>query len=160
MNNINDFYQTPKELAKRLFEKVEYEKGDSFYEPFRGSGSFYDIMPEPKYWTEIELGKNFFDYEIRADHIITNPPFRIDGKHSIIPIMERCFTLANKSVCMLVNHTTFNSMTPVTLQRFSEMGWTTSDICLSNVKKCYGRYYFLQFTKDKMPVVSWLKGTF
>ena len=154
------FHQTPRELAEKLVALVDYEKNDIFYEPFRGEGAFYDIMPEPKLWSEIEQGFDFFDFNFDVDHIISNPPFRIDGKNSVIRIMERCFKLANKSMNMLVNHKTFNSMTPVRLQRFTEMEWNLVGITICNVKKWYGRYYFLQFRKDKEAIVSWLKGTY
>jgi len=44
-------------------------------DPCRGGGSFYDNLPSPKDWCEIDEGKDFYDYTSKVDWIISNPPY-------------------------------------------------------------------------------------
>ena len=153
------FFQTPPKLASYLMQFVEFKKGDSFLEPFKGEGNFYRCLPEPKDWCEIEDGRDFFEYNKQVDIIVSNPPFRIekDGKreNAFIPCLEKCLSVARKSVNLLINHKMFLSITPTRLQKYSENGWYLTGLTIVSVKKWFGRYYFIQFTKNGQPVVEW-----
>jgi hypothetical protein len=149
---------TPKELGKDLVAMVDYTPGDRFYEPFMGDGAFYDAMPDPKDWAEIKQGRDFFTYlpfNGHCEHIITNPPFRIEGKNSFIPALERSFDIATKTVAMLINHTMMNSLTPIRLEKYKQAGWVITKLHVINVKKWYGRYWFVIFTKGENSIISW-----
>ena len=149
---------TPRELAKSLISMIEYEAGDRFYEPFRGKGAFYDIMPEPKDWAEIKLGRDFFIYlpfDGNCEHIVTNPPFRVDGNNSFITILERSMNIANKTVAMLINHRMMNSLTPIRLEKYKKNGWVITNIHVVSVKKWFGRYWFVIFKKNSNSIITW-----
>ena len=150
--------KTPKELANKLVEFVDYSNGDRFYEPFRGDGAFYDVLPEPKDWAEITLGRDFFSYlpfDGHCEHIITNPPFKVDGKNAFIPILERSMNIANKTVAMLINHRLMNTLTPVRLEKYKQSGWVITKIHIVSVKKWFGRYWFVMFKKNGNSIITW-----
>jgi len=156
MNNFDPL--TPKELTKDLVAMVDYTPGDRFYEPFRGDGAFYDAMPEPKDWAEIKSGRDFFTYlpfDGHCEHIITNPPFKINGKNSVVLALERSFNIASKTVAMLLNHAMINSLTPIRLERYKQERWAITQIHIVNVKKWYGRYWFVTFTRNGSSIITW-----
>lgn len=49
-------------------------------EPCRGSGSFYNTLPDGTLWCEITEGVDFFNFEGHVDWLITNPPYSIFDK--------------------------------------------------------------------------------
>ena len=46
-------------------------------DPCKGDGAFYKYLPPHSDWCEIELGKDFFDYDDTVDWIVGNPPYSI-----------------------------------------------------------------------------------
>lgn len=150
------FHYTPEELCKKLIRLIPTDSTDTWYEPFRGGGGFYNNFPEEnrKDWAEITDGRDFYDNVETYDIICTNPPFRINNKNSLIEIMIRLFSQARKSVNLLMNVKCFNSLTPKRLAMFMEMGWFIENIHICNVKKWFGRYYFLRFTRNNHEFVS------
>ena len=73
----NDELYTPSSLSLKLISEIEIEEGQSCYDPFYGTGSFFNnFPPNPKNaLTEINLGSDFFKYNHEHDWIISNPPF-------------------------------------------------------------------------------------
>jgi hypothetical protein len=83
---------------------VEYFNPSGFcLDPCRGAGAFYDALPEPKDWCEIEQGRDFLTYKPaqKIDWIITNPPWSA-GEYR--PIARRCFELADNVVFLVRLH--------------------------------------------------------
>lgn len=86
ISTANDKIYTPVETAKTIISKFDlYGK---VLDPFRGGGAFYDNYPNTvtKDWCEIDLGKDFFEYNEKVDWIVSNPPYSIFGevlKHSM-----------------------------------------------------------------------------
>ena len=72
--------QTPRSLAKKIIDNIEWKEGENICEPFRGEGAFYDQLPEyvNKSYAEIEENIDFRDISYdNIDTIITNPPYDI-----------------------------------------------------------------------------------
>jgi len=158
MDNKEEFNWTPEETAKELIKLVPIVKGDRFYEPFKGRGAFYDLMPEPKDWSEIGEGKDFLTYEGKCEHIITNPPWNKGNEGlDINTIVNKCFEVSTKSVNLLLSSKALNFMTPKRLTAYEQRGWTITAIHILNVKKWYGRYFFIQFRKDTPSIITWHK---
>lgn len=158
MSNDITFHYTPEELAKKLIGLVALDEGDTLLEPFKGKGAFYNNFPtgHDKQWCEIDEGRDFFTYDQQCDVIITNPPFKIEGqKQGLILCMDKCFSVAQKKVCLLYNSKCFNSMTPLRLERWSGQGWNITKIHICNVKKWFGRYYFVIFEKNKESIIGY-----
>jgi len=156
MKNLDEL--TPKDLAKDLVQMISYDPGDRFYEPFKGDSAFYDIMPNPKDWAEINLGRDFFTYQPfdgHCEHIITNPPFRVGSNNSFIPILEKSMTIATKTVAVLINHKLMNALTPTRLEKYRKNGWVISKIHVVSIKKWFGRYWFVVFKKGGNSIITW-----
>ena len=159
---------TPSVIAADILSIVPSCEGDTFYEPFRGDGAFYEAMPSPKSYTEIEEGTDFFDHHLKHDWIITNPPFRIivnadskptsrtevelgDGQKRVngfIPCVDKALSLANKGAGFLVNHKCMNTLTNKRLNDWYDLGFSISRIKVYEIKKWFGRYFFILFEKD------------
>ena len=65
-------------------------------DPCKGDGAFYGFLPNGRLWCELELDKNFFDFNEEVDWIIGNPPYSIFEE-----FLVHSFELA-KNVCFLV----------------------------------------------------------
>ena len=98
-NNFNDKVFTPTEIVKEIIKWVN-PKG-TILEPFLGEGAFFNELEKTGNtveWTEIDKGRDFFEYGKKVDYIITNPPYSLFTK-----ILEHSFTLAN-NVILLIPH--------------------------------------------------------
>jgi hypothetical protein len=145
------FYQTPASVAKDLIDLVEIHPDDILFEPFRGEGNFYNQFPSANVsvWSEIREGRNFLDHLQSCDWVITNPPFRINGKNSCFDIAMTLLPWVRKGLCFLLNDNCFKSfLTPRRIEKMRELGFYISKITICNIKKWRGRYFFIQITKQ------------
>lgn len=73
----NDELYTPISLSKILIENIPIKENDSCFDPFYGTGSFFNNfnLNDDNDYTEINLGKDFFRYTKKHDWVISNPPF-------------------------------------------------------------------------------------
>ena len=89
----NDRIYTPNWVAQDMI-KYFGPAGD-ILEPCRGSGAFSNLLPGC-YWTEIDDGKDFFDWNKKVDWIISNPPFSLMRKFIL-----HSFTIADNIVYLV-----------------------------------------------------------
>ena len=152
----NENHYTPEELCKTLVQLVDISPDDILLEPFMGDGAFYNHFPEEniKDWCEITKGRDFLEYEGVCDIIITNPPYADCGL-GCMDWVFKCFECASKTVGILLSIKVFNSFTPLRLQKIQEKGWNITKIHICNVKKWYGRYYFIIFEQDKPSIITY-----
>ena len=83
---------------------MEYFRANGFcLDPCKGLGAFYDALPEPKDWCEIQQGRDFLKYEPtqKISWVITNPPW---SAKEYRPIARRCFELADNVVFLVRLH--------------------------------------------------------
>ena len=161
MPNIkNGFHYTPIEITKELIKDIEFIDGETILETCRGGGSFWDILPDNTVndWCEIDMGRDFFEYTKKIDISIANPPYRIeiDGqlKNAIIKWMDHQFSITNKECWYLLNGKCWSSMTPIRLKKWKALGWNLCYMRILNIKKWYGRYYWVCFSKTKPSIIS------
>lgn len=155
--------QTPEELAKQLIQQIPIQQGDVLYEPFRGQGSFFNNFPShcEKHWTEIKEDRDYRTFTEDVDWVITNPPFRMEsGKNCFFPLLKEFAPRVRKGVCFLGDMMCLNSLTPLRQKELNGLGLYLSRITMCNVKRWRGRYFFLQFTKQKNDTIGYLEGTF
>lgn len=76
--NVNDRVYTPSWLAKACIQWAGIR--GRCYEPCRGDGGFYNLLPEGTEWAEIDLGRDLFKHDPGpVELVITNPPYSIMG---------------------------------------------------------------------------------
>jgi len=77
------------------------------------------------------------------------------GKNTFIPALERSMNISTKTIAMLLNHKMLNSLTPIRLEEYKQKGWVITAIHIVNVKKWYGRYWFVIFKKNGKSIITW-----
>lgn len=94
----NDMVMTPEKIAKEMIGFYEIPRGAAVLDPCRGDGAFYDNYPADcmKASCEITEGRDFFDWNMPVDWIITNPPYSIFEdflKHALTVSQNVCFLI-------------------------------------------------------------------
>lgn len=153
-NNEYYFHQSPPKLAKDLISQIDFSDVKNIYEPFAGEGAFYRNFPEgiPKFKSEIEDGEDYLDFDIKCNNIhtiITNPPFRIDGKNVFFQLIMYFFSFdCVQNVYFLCNDVCWGSLTPSRRKLMEEEGIYINEITTCAIKRWRGRYYFLHFNRQ------------
>jgi hypothetical protein len=144
-NKDKDKVYTPKEVAEDCINKIKYKIKDTdhLFEPFYGQGVFFNLFGEnPKSYTEIDLGLDFFeiDDDIETDYIITNPPYSI-----MTDIINKIIKMKHlKGFGILVNNLT---ITPPRLKKLEDYNFFPSDLYIFKVRSWFGVQYFWFFEK-------------
>ena len=76
--NAYDFYPTPEWCYENL--PIDWSMFKTAHEPCKGDGrilSFLENKGIETSWTEIQEGKDYFEWSGKVDLILTNPPFSI-----------------------------------------------------------------------------------
>lgn len=138
-----DNFYTPYQLAKNLIELIPLKPNEFILDPALGLGAFFDNYPSfvKKDFCEIELGKDFFDYNQIVDWCITNPPYSILDKW-----FSHTLRIAEKGFAYLIgldNHTAKR----VELCNKADFGFTMQHLC--KIKKWMGMSIFVVFEKNK-----------
>jgi len=100
--NSNDRVMTPPELCERIVN--HFQPRGMVLEPFRGTGIFYHALGRQPgttlRWCEIDEGRDFFEYSMRCDWIVSNPPFS-----QFKSVLKHSFELAENVVFLVtLNH--------------------------------------------------------
>ena len=148
-------HQTPKSLAKKIIENIDWKNNENVVEPFKGEGAFYDQLPDyvNKSYAEIEEGIDFrgIDYS-DVDTIITNPPFRLETdngrKNAFFDILMFFAKTKVKKIIFLCNDYCFGSLTPNRLLKLNNEGLYIHSLTTCSIKKWRGRYYVITFTRE------------
>jgi len=149
------FHQSPPKLCKDLIAQIDFSDVKVLYEPFAGEGAFYNNFPEgiTKHRTEITDGLCFKDFDIEknnVDTIVSNPPFKLDGKNCFFQLIMYFFNYNSiKNVYFLCNDVCFGSLTPSRRKVMEEEGIFINEITTCAVKRWRGRYYFVLFSRKK-----------
>ena len=150
------FNYTPPEIAQELLKDIEFKEDDSTLECCAGENAFYDEIPFKKDWCEIEKGRDFFECNESYTKVITNPPYKdlANEKNIFIPILEKMFSVCTGEVWVLINLNMFNSLTPNRLKKYGKLGFNITFMRILNIKKWYGRYYWVCFSKSE-PILKY-----
>ena len=104
MKPENDKVFTDPEFAKKLIK--HFKPTGVCFDPCRGmdtdkynksGGAFYNNLPEPKFWAEIEAGEDCIDFHKEVDWTITNPPWSAKAYRKV---SGHCFKIS-KNVVLL-----------------------------------------------------------
>ena len=161
MPNVKDgFHYTPIETTTELIKDIDFLNGDTVLETCRGGGSFWDILPDNTVndWCEIDDGRDFFQHTTSTDISIANPPYRIEIDGERVNIvnkwMNHQFSITNKECWFLLNGKMWSSITPVRLKKWKLLGWNMCFMKILSIKKWYGRYYWVCFSKAKPSIIQ------
>lgn len=155
----NDIVFTKPEMAKKLISLIPYAEEDTWIEPCRGKGAFYNLMPLNSQWCEINEGRNYFNYDFgKVDITVSNPPFV--PRKLFIRFHERAMDTTRKQIWWLISMVSFGAFTPKRLNSWANQGWFMSKIHLCQDKRWYGRYGFICFTRTPSDWLSWDEQVF
>ena len=128
LSTANDKIYTPVETAKLIISKFDL-KG-LVLDPFKGNGAFYDNYPAnvKKDWCEVDLGRDFFDYNTPVDWIVSNPPYSIFKE-----VLKHSMELTDNIVYLIPMNKLTSSFTRV--KELAEFGGIPY-ILLLNPKDC------------------------
>ena len=150
------FHQTPRECAADLLPFIPLTAGDRVLEPFKGEGAFYDQLPDyvEKDWCEITQGRDYKDYDKEYDWVVSNPPFKVDGKNAVWTLVDYYTDRAKKGVAFLVSDYGFCTLTPPRQRILEQKGWGLTKLTMVSIKKWRGRYFLLVFEKNRPSIMS------
>jgi len=144
--------ETPETIAKHLISILPIKPTDFVIDAGSGKNKvwFKNIPTERKDEFEISEGKDYLAFNGKADWVIGNPPFR-----EYIKFIYHSCDVATVGIAFMINHTRLNQLTTKRLADFESKGFYLSGIHIFDVKIWFGRYYFLIFTKEKNPGISY-----
>lgn len=142
--SAHDVFYTPLSLVKIHLEKFnDIPDGAVIYEPFFGSGAYYNEMKK-KYpnceilYTEIAMGLDFFSFDNKVDYIISNPPYSMINK-----VLEKSVQLKPKIISYLIGYANF---TTKRIEYMNKNGYFVSDFHLTKVYKWFGTSSIITFS--------------
>jgi hypothetical protein len=103
----NDIVYTNPAFAKAI---IDYFKPTGFcLDPCRGDGAFYNHLPEPKDWCEIEEGRDFLYYvpNQKIDYIITNFPW---SAKAFRPLVRKACKISDNVIHLVRLHNVFGTI--------------------------------------------------
>ena len=144
-----DVYYTPTDVVKaHLAECVPYyQKGDLVFDPFFGKGAYYNLYDAffphcRKDFTEIAMGKDFFEYDGKPDIVVSNPPFSLLTK-----IMKRLLQLRPKCISMLMG---CMNLTMVRARMMDEAGYALVSLRIEKIDQWYSEMYLLTWVHKEL----------
>jgi hypothetical protein len=141
----NDKFYTPLSLVKIHLEKFNIPDGSIIYEPFYGTGNYYNELCKKFplctiFFTEIDLDKDFFDFNKKIDYIISNPPYSIIDK-----VLEKSCQLKPKVISYLI---AFHNLTAKRIEYMNKEGYYIINFHLTKVFKWYGMSLIITFSNE------------
>lgn len=96
--NATDYYATPPWCYENL--NIDWSLFSSAHEPCRGDGRIHFFLEEECgltcSWSEINEGKDFFEFTNQVDLILTNPPFSVARE-----FIDHALSISNTCIMLL-----------------------------------------------------------
>ena len=146
--------ETPIETVKELLALISFVESDFVVDVGSGKNKiwFKNIPTKRKEELELDEGKDFLEYNKQVDWIVGNPPF-----NKLIEFSFHSTKLCRKGFGFLISNARLNQITARRLNLLAEKGFYLNKIHITEIKKWFGRYYFIVFTKNKSDSISWKK---
>lgn len=152
-----DVSYTPEDVVKTLMELVPFSTNDIVLDAGSGINKvWFNNIPSNCIAEQCEIteGGDFLKYEGRVDWVIGNPPYSL-----LFDFAFKASEICNKGFCFLINHNRWNGLTPARLNRLENAGFYLSNVKILAIQKWFGRYYFIQFTKNKSNDIGYIYGS-
>jgi len=151
---------TNPDMAKYLLSLIQFEDNDIVLEPCKGDGAFYNNFPDnvEKRYCEIDEDIDFLEYEYDVDYCISNPPFV--PRKLFWEFNQKAMKITKKKIYWLINMSSLNVFTPKRLEEMSSLGWYINSFHIVADKRWFGRYVFVEITKENKGVMNWRQKVF
>ena len=164
LEQCSENHYTPFETIETIFKDISFNDTDIVLEPTAGRElRMYNAIPcQNKDYFEIDFGLDFLETNITKKYTkcITNPPYKTNhvdrklGKNIAIKVIEKCFEVCDDEVWMLLNNQMLNSLTPIRLKKYKELGFSIVFMRILNIQKWYGRYFWVCFKKNGVSILQ------
>jgi hypothetical protein len=138
----NDKFYTPDAAVKTHIDFIKDLIGDGIcYEPFAGLGAYLSHLPPNTVWTELDNGKDFFDFNEKVEYIVSNPPYSCIDK-----VLEHSVELNPSMISYLIG---VNNLTARRLEYMNKHGYYLERVKMLKIYKWYGMSF----------ICVWVKGS-
>ena len=148
-----DVFYTPTDLVKLHLDLVKpyVQDGDVIYDPFFGKGAYHNAFPSAFLsntfqFSEIEMGKDFFEFDEEVQVIISNPPYSMIDK-----VLEKSVALNPHVISYLIG---FHNLTTKRIEYMNQQGYGLEVLHLTKVMKWYGMSVVCIFVKGGPNCIS------
>ena len=158
--NINfdmNTHLTDENLVRYCLSLIDFNKTDCVLDAGSGLNKvwFKNISTINKDEIEILDGKDFLKYNKHVDWVVGNPPYRYCWE-----FFEKAFSISNKGVGFLISINMFNKFTPKRMEEINKKGFYFKKLAIVSVKRWYGRYYFIIFTKEQNDIFVYSRESY
>jgi len=147
---------TPLTLVRDIISSLNIDESDSILDPFYRQGEFFhEFRNKFAFFTEIEMGLDFFDHNKRVDWIISNPPL-----NGIERILEKSADLCIKGFGYILF---FNELNANIVDNLEKRGFFITKLSIININSWNHNYSlcFVLWEKNKKSKdINFLKNIF
>lgn len=104
-------------------------------------------MPAGSEWCEIDSGRDFWDWSMPVDWLVSNPPYSC-----IDAVLEHSARLARKGFGYLLG---INNLTPRRIEAMDKAGFGITKVHLCKVFKFYGMSAFVLWQRNHDGIVGY-----
>jgi len=157
VNPKKKFHYTDEELAKYCLSFVNYGTQDKVLDVGCGENKVWlnNINSKNKDWVELDLGRDFFEYNERVDWCVGNPPYK-----GLWKFFEKASEISNEGFGFLISIHGINHFTPKRLEELKQKGFYLNKMVVVSCKRWFGRYFFVVFSREDKNILNWKLGGF
>ena len=151
---------TKPDMAKYLINTIQFEDNCIVMEPCKGTGSFYDNLPNNviKQYCEIDEGIDYLQFNGQVDITLSNPPFA--PRKLFWQFMQKAMATTTRQIYWLINMSSLNVFTPKRLEEMKANGWFINNFHIVSDKRWFGRYVWVKITKTNTNIINYTDKIF
>jgi hypothetical protein len=143
----NDVFYTPIDLVKIHLDYIKsyVDKNDKILDPFYGTGNYYKLFDKVFTnkntfdYTEITMGKDFFEYSESCEVIVSNPPYSMIDK-----VLTKSIATGAHTISYLIGQ---NNLTNKRIEYMNNNGYYLDKMFFTKIYKWFGMSVIVVFTK-------------
>ena len=150
----NDIFHTPPALALKHIQMTECAPGEVRYDPFRSTGNYYNQFPanSRKEWSEIEDGRDFFEFQGDVGVICSNPPYSLINR-----CLDKCVELQPRVISLLIGCL---NLSMARIRRMASHGYHIRKVMMADVRNWFGASKCVEWVKSDTPITATLEFDF
>lgn len=147
----NDIWYSPPEIVRQHISMIpsEYHKVEyKWLDPFYGTGLYFNGYPhENKDFTEIEMGKDFFEYQEPVDVICSNPPYSM-----LTRVFDHSISLRPRVISYLIG---IMNLTPARIRKLNNAGYGLTYMKIYNVRYWFATTVVVVFEMGRPNIIDY-----